>query len=97
MLYLCTTTAAQPSHAFPNGAFAANLGTGEEEVVMEMNPQQKEFLEMSEEFTEPDDRGRSHGRRSGAAALLPFHIPELRLRQQTPACKQTKTSDGKLY
>ena len=55
MLYLCTTTAAQPSHAFPNGAFAANLGTGEEEVVMEMNPQQKEFLEMSEEFTEPDE------------------------------------------
>ena len=54
MLYLCTTTAAQPSHAFPNGAFAANLGTGEEEVVMEMNPQQKEFLEMSEEFSDSE-------------------------------------------
>ena len=31
--------------------FAANAGCGEEEVVMEMNPQEKEFLEMSHEFT----------------------------------------------
>jgi hypothetical protein len=33
----------------------ANLGSGDEEVVMEMNPQQKEFLEMSKEFSEPDE------------------------------------------
>ena len=31
--------------------FSANAGSGEEEVVMEMNPQEKEFLEMSQEFT----------------------------------------------
>ena len=34
---------------------SANLGSGDDEFVMEMNPQQKEFLEMSEEFTEPDE------------------------------------------
>ena len=29
----------------------ANVASGEEEVVVEMNPQEKEFLEMSHEFT----------------------------------------------
>ena len=43
-----------PLPNFPLYFFPANLGTSEEEVVMEMNPQQKEFLEMSEEFSEPE-------------------------------------------
>ncbi len=34
---------------------SANLGTGDEEIVMEMNPQQKEFLEMSKEFSDADE------------------------------------------
>jgi hypothetical protein len=33
--------------------YVANAGTGDEEIMMEMNPQQKEFLEMSCEFSEP--------------------------------------------